>query len=99
MNTDNKTTNEQKTAQDIVKSMDNESNVAMEKNMKLAFIFSIIALVAAIVGVSYSAILIICVVIFCVNAIKVEEYKSKAIRSLAISGAALLITIIRLIFA
>lgn len=99
MNNENMNTNEKTTAQDIVKAMDKDGNAAMEKNMKLAFIFSIVALVAALVGVAYSAILLVYVVYMCVNALKVEEYKSKAIKSLVISGAALLITIVRLLFA
>ncbi|CBK73070.1 hypothetical protein CIY_00810 [Butyrivibrio fibrisolvens 16/4] len=39
MNNENMNTNEKTTAQDIVKAMDKDGNAAMEKNMKLAFIF------------------------------------------------------------
>ena len=76
---------------------DEESEKRMEKQVKLSFIASIALIVASLLGGTYSTILVLVLAYFNVNAIKVERLKKDATRNLILLGAAVVITIIRVV--
>ena len=76
---------------------DEESEKRMEKQVKLSFIASIALIVASLLGGTYSTILVLVLAYFNVNAIKVERFKKDATRNLILLGAAVVITIIRVV--
>ena len=77
--------------------IDEASEKRMEKQVKLSFIAGILLILASLFGVSYATILVLILAYFNINAIKVERFKKDATRNLVILGAAVVITIIRIV--